>query len=164
MHRYSHGGSCSSSQGSGPGMGISRGGIGSSSSSIENGIQHVLEGHGQRARHEFRDMSCSGSLLGKDICTHMAAATAAAHATVVAPAAAAAASAAVAVAWAMGSSLLRQKKYKPRSRDLVFIFRPNKQHHNIKGDSFGLQILGRFLWIFYFTLNAVLSTPGNNPS
>ena len=90
IQRYSHGGSCSSSQGSGPGMGISRGGIGSSSSSIENGIQHVLEGHGQRARHEFRDMSCSGSLLAKHICTHTAAATAAAHATVVAVAAAAA--------------------------------------------------------------------------
>ena len=93
-------------------MGISRGGIGSSSSSIENGIQHVPEGHGQRARHEFRDMSCSASLLAKPICTHRVAARAAAHATVVAVAAAAAASAVVAVAWAMGSSLLRRKKIK----------------------------------------------------
>ena len=150
MQRYSHGGSSSSSQGSGPGIGISSSGIGSSSSSIEIGIQHALEGHGQRARHEFRYMSCSGTLLAKHMCTHTAAAAAAAHATVVALAAAAAASAAVAVASAMGSSLLRRKKYKPRSRELVFTFRLNEQHQNIKGDSIGRQILGRSSLLFEF--------------
>ena len=150
IQRYSHGGSCSSSQGSGPGTGISSSGIGSSSSSIEIRIQHALAGHVQRARHEFRYMSCSGVLLATHICTHTAAATAAAHATVVAVAAAAAASAVVAVAWAMGSSLLRRKKYKPWSRELVFTFRPNEQHQNIKGASFGRHILGRSSLLFEF--------------
>ena len=150
IQRCSHGGSSSSSQGSSPDIGTSSSGIGSSSSSIEIRIQHALAGHVQRARHEFRYMSCSGTVPVTHICTHTAAAKAAAHATVVALAAAAAASAAVAIAWAMGSSLLRRKKYKPWSRDLVFTFRPNEQHQNIKGASFGRHILGRSSLLFEF--------------